>query len=105
MMKSTALLAILAAALLAACGGNDQPTSSAQPADLLLRNGYVYTSDAVRSVAQAVAVKDGLILAVGSDAELQALQGPDTEVIDLQGRIFVDFFHVGPRVRIQRATV
>jgi len=89
MRKSTALLALLAAALLAACGGNDQPTASAQPAELLLRNGYVYTSGAVRSVAQAVAVKDGLILAVGSDAELQALKGPDTEVIDLQGRMLM----------------
>ena len=89
MIKSTALPALLAAAFLAACGGNDQPTASAQPADLLLRNGYVYTSDAARSVAEAVAVKDGLILAVGSDAELQSLQGPDTEVIDLRGRMLL----------------
>jgi len=89
MMKSIALVAFLAAGLLVACGGNEQPTAPAQPADLLLRNGYVYTSDAARSVAQAVAVKDGLILAVGSDAELQALQGPDTEVIDLQGRMLL----------------
>jgi hypothetical protein len=78
MVKSIALVAFLAAGLLVACGGNEQPTASAQPADLLLR-----------SVAQAVAVKDGLILAVGSDAELQALQGPDTEVIDLQGRMLL----------------
>jgi predicted amidohydrolase YtcJ len=36
-----------------------------------------------------VAVKDGSILAVGSDVDLQSLQGPDTEVIDLRGRMLL----------------
>ncbi|MGK2927170.1 MAG: hypothetical protein ACSLE2_16260, partial [Lysobacterales bacterium] len=56
--------------LLAACGGREEPgverpveapVAAADPADLLLLNGYVYTVDEARSVAQAVAVKDGLI--------------------------------------------
>lgn len=92
-MKISAVLTTFAAVLLlSACGGHDEPAAqpgASDPADLLLRNGYVYTSDARRSVAQSVAVKDGLILAVGSDADLQALQGPDTEVIDLQGRMLL----------------
>jgi len=78
--------------LLSACGSQDDPGTTAtpvDPADLLLRNGYVYTVDPARSVAQAVAVRDGLILAVGSDAELQSLQGPQTQVIDLQGRMLM----------------
>jgi predicted amidohydrolase YtcJ len=86
------LVVVVSALLLYSCGGHEEPDAAAgasDPADLLLRNGYVYTVDAARSVAQAVAVKDGLIQAVGSDAELQLLQGPDTEVIDLQGRMLL----------------
>jgi predicted amidohydrolase YtcJ len=84
--------------LLAACGGREEPAvaapaAAAEPADLLLRGGYVYTVDDARNVAQAVAIKDGLIQAVGSDEELQALQGPDTEVIDLAGRLLLPGLH------------
>lgn len=80
--------------LLTACGGREEPVSAApataaEPADLLLLNGYVYTADAARNVAQAVAVKGGRIQAVGTAVELQALQGPDTEVIDLAGRMLM----------------
>ncbi len=64
-----------------------------KPADLLLRNGYVYISDPQHSVAQAVAVNDGLISAVGSNAELEALKGPDTRVIDLGGRMLLPGLH------------
>jgi len=86
------LSTLLMMLLLAACGRQDDTgttSTGVEPADLLLLNGYVYTVDPARSVAQAVAVKDGLILAVGSDAGLQALRGPDTEVIDLQGRMLL----------------
>jgi len=92
-MQHRAILATLLMLLfLTACGSQDDsaPASTAvEPADLLLLNGYVYTVDPARSVAQAVAVKDGLVQAVGSDAELRSLQGPDTEVIDLQGRMLL----------------
>mgnify|MGYP003396944577 CR=1 FL=1 len=89
---------LLCALLLSACGSRDepagqQPVAAAEPADLLLRNGYVYTVDASRSVAQAVAVKDGLIQAVGSDVDLEALRGPHTEVIDLAGRMLLPGLH------------
>jgi predicted amidohydrolase YtcJ len=90
------VVALFAILLLTACGAGDEPAptqAAAGPADLLLHNGYVYTSDAQHSVARAVAVKDGLILAVGSDAELQSLQGPETDVIDLQGRMLLPGLH------------
>ena len=57
-----------------------------RPADLILRNGHVATMDGARSLASAVAVRDGRIVAVGSDAAVAPLAGPRTRVIDLRGR-------------------
>jgi len=54
-------------------------------ADRVLFNGTVLTVDAHDSIAQAVAMRDGRITAVGTDAEILALAGPDTERIDLDG--------------------
>lgn len=55
-------------------------------ADLLLVNGRVLTMDADNTVAQAVAVRDGKIVAVGSTREIEPLAGGSTRVIDLDGR-------------------
>lgn len=57
------------------------------PADLVLRNGAVYTVDAARSWAEAVAVRDGRIVYVGNNAGLGALVGAKTRVLDLHGRM------------------
>jgi predicted amidohydrolase YtcJ len=54
-------------------------------ADRVLLNGNILTVDARDSVARAVAIRGGRILAVGSDAESEQLIGPDTDRIDLQG--------------------
>jgi predicted amidohydrolase YtcJ len=56
------------------------------PADKVFVNGIIYTVDETNPKAQAVAVKDGLILAVGSTEEIQAYVGESTKVIDLQGK-------------------
>jgi len=56
-------------------------------------NGYVYTVDADRSVAEAVAIRDGLIEFVGSSADAKAFVGPETEVIDVQGQMLLPGFH------------
>jgi len=63
-----------------------QGPSSPAAADLLLVNGKVLTMDARDSVAQAVAVRDGKILAVGSTAEIRARAAKNARVIDLHGR-------------------
>jgi predicted amidohydrolase YtcJ len=63
-----------------------------RPADLLLRGGAVYTVDAARSWAQAVAVRDGLIVAVGTDEQAGRFAGPRTQVIDLGGRMVLPGF-------------
>jgi predicted amidohydrolase YtcJ len=55
-------------------------------ADLILHNGKIVTVDAQFSIAQALAAKDGRIVAVGSDADVLRERGPRTRVIDLRGR-------------------
>src|SRR5262245_47826764 len=59
---------------------------SAIAADLILTNGRVLTADATDSQAEAVAIKMGRILAVGSGDDIKSLRGSRTEVIDLKGR-------------------
>jgi predicted amidohydrolase YtcJ len=68
-------------------------------ADLIFVNGAVYTVDAARSWARAVAVREGRIAAVGSDDDARSIAGPRTEVIDLDGKMLVPGFqdaHVHP---------
>lgn len=64
----------------------------ARNADLILTGGAVYPVDAARSWAQAVAVTDGTITAVGTDKEVREHAGPGTEVIDLNGRMLLPGF-------------
>jgi len=80
-------LGFLPAALAAAFMGCSGPR--AEPADLVLHNGRVVTVDADVPDGQAVAVKDGRILAVGSDQDIRAHIGDLTEVIDLQGQLAI----------------
>ena len=58
-------------------------------ADLVLFNGKVFTAEPGQALAQAVAVQDGKILQVGSDAEVQALADANTQRIDLAGKVLM----------------
>ena len=69
--------------------------SSASRADLVLVNGQVTTLDDRWPEAQAVAVHDGLITAVGTTREIEESVGSRTEVIDLAGRRVVPGFIEG----------
>jgi predicted amidohydrolase YtcJ len=74
-------------------------TRSGGPADVVFTGGAVYTVDAARSWAQAIAVKGGRIVAVGTDDSVSDLIGPTTEVHDLRGRMLLPGFqdaHVHP---------
>jgi predicted amidohydrolase YtcJ len=62
------------------------------PADLLLSGGAVYTVDDARTVAEAVAVEDGRIAAVGTADDLAELAGPQTRVVELEGRTVLPGF-------------
>lgn len=69
------------------------------PADLVFRGGAVYTMDAARSWAEAVAVRDGRIVYVGPDAGVEAWIGRETRVVELAGRMLLPAFqdaHVHP---------
>jgi len=86
---------------LAACGERAAdapggPAAAAPPpayADLVLRNGGIYTVDAERHWAEAAAVRDGVFVAVGAAAEVEPLVGPETRVIDLAGGMALPGFH------------
>lgn len=54
-------------------------------ADRVLVNGRIITVDGRDSVAEAVAIRDGKIVAVGSNQQIEALVGPETERFDLHG--------------------
>lgn len=75
----------LAAALLLVL----QARATAQPADMILRNGTVHTVDAASRTAQAVAIRGDRFLAVGDEATVMREAGPNTQVIDLAGRTVV----------------
>ncbi|MDR1810015.1 MAG: amidohydrolase [Prevotella sp.] len=70
---------------LAGCTGNEI-------ADKIYIHGVIITVDKENSVAQAVAVKDGKILAVGTDAAIEKLKGDSTVVVDLEGKTLVPGF-------------
>src|SRR5437016_8708256 len=59
---------------------------SSKDADLILVNGRIATQDERRSMMQAIAIKDGQILASGSDAEISRYRGSK---IDLNGRTVI----------------
>ncbi len=63
-----------------------------EQADLAFVNGAVYTVDAAGSWARAVAIRDGRIVAVGSDADVREHVGPGTEVVDLRGKMLLPGF-------------
>ncbi|WP_170833182.1 amidohydrolase [Microbulbifer marinus] len=91
--------------LLAGCGRDEPPPTpkkekeppaadekSQLPAQLVLKNGYIYTVDQDKRIAQAMAVHEGRIVYVGGDSGADAYVGPDTRVEDLAGRLVLPGF-------------
>ncbi len=65
-------------------------TSSAPgPADRVYRNGVIFTSDARNTTAEALAIRDGRIVYVGSDQGVASFVGPSTTSVDLKGRFLM----------------
>lgn len=61
-------------------------------ADTILENGTIYTIDDKNTVAEAIAIKDGKVLFVGSKAGAEAYHGAATQVVDLDGKIVMPGF-------------
>ncbi len=59
---------------------------SVRAPDLVLAHGKILTVDPHDAVGQAIAIRDGKVLTVGTDAAVLALVGPRTTIIDLHGR-------------------
>jgi predicted amidohydrolase YtcJ len=68
------------------------PSRAGGGADLILTNGHVYTADAKSRWADAVAVKGGKIIYVGTSAGAKARRGSNTKEIDLGGRLLLPGF-------------
>ena len=84
-----ALVALIGIAGLAGCSpaGEDASVAPAAPsADVIYHGGDILTLDDEDTIAEALAVADGRILAVGSEEAVSAYRGESTEMVDLQGR-------------------
>jgi predicted amidohydrolase YtcJ len=86
----------LAAAWLPVCAAEP---AAVTPADLVLKSGAIYTLDGSRSWAQALAIRNGHLLYVGTDRGVAAYVAPSTRVVDLKGRMVLPAFqdvHIHP---------
>jgi len=78
---------LVAVGFFVACAPKNAPE-----ADLVLKNGVIYTVDAARSRAEAVAVKDGVFLYVGTNDGAGRYIGEQTKVTDLGGKLVLPGF-------------
>lgn len=79
---------ILSVFFIISCGGEEVKNR----ADLVLLNGNIYTVSDSISIAEAVAIKDGIILLCGSDEEISNFIGDSTNIIDLEGKFVMPGF-------------
>jgi predicted amidohydrolase YtcJ len=90
---------VTAAALVAAVVSGVQLASqqgpAPTPADLVIRGGKIVTLDARNPEAQALAARNGAIVAVGSTADVNRFVGPATQVIELNGQLAIPGFIEG----------
>ncbi|NNE36943.1 MAG: hypothetical protein HKN08_01460, partial [Gammaproteobacteria bacterium] len=72
--------------MLASLSGWAQSPLLMNYADMVLYDGQVLTVDLNFSITEAIAIRDGKVLATGSTNDMMALAGPETQRLDLQGR-------------------
>ncbi|MEE8594391.1 MAG: amidohydrolase family protein, partial [Gemmatimonadota bacterium] len=83
-MKNPTRVAAMAGLLLVLGCSAERATD--EFADVVYTSGRIYTVDEAQPWAEAVAIKDGKFLVVGSNADVEAVTGDDTEITDLEGR-------------------
>lgn len=86
-MKTCAFALIVALLSLASFGAS--PGTAAEAADIVFKNGNIYTVNERKPRAEAVAVKAGKIIFVGSNRDAKAYEGKGTRVVDLKGNTVV----------------
>ncbi len=91
-MKHVALLISVVTLSVMACSPAEYGLDVADAADSIYTNGTIITIDADESIAEAVAVKDGKILTVGSAEVVMATRGENTQVVNLQGKTMTPGF-------------
>ena len=84
---SSCLCAALAIFLLSACLVRERPLH--RPADRVYRNGVIFTADARNGTAEALAIRDGRIVYVGSNQGLAPFVGAATVSVDLKGKFLM----------------
>ena len=77
------------------CNSATESASSAEAADLVIKNAKVYTVNKNQPEAEALAVKDGRITFVGSNTDAKKYTGDKTEVIDAKGQFVMPGFIEG----------
>lgn len=65
------------------------PLPAQEPAELIVTNATIHTADPEVPLAEALAVSGGVIVAIGSRGEIEPYRGPETTVIDLEGRAVI----------------
>ncbi len=84
---TTALLLLLAVSCTPAPDGG--PAADVEPADMVIHNGKVVTVDDDVREAEGIVIRGDRIEMVGTNAEVEAYIGPNTEVIDLEGNLAI----------------
>ncbi len=87
--RPRALLALLVIGGLAAPLACSSPAPDVAPADMVIYNGKVVTVDENLPEAEGIVIRGERIEMVGSNAEVEAYIGPDTEVVDLDGALAI----------------
>lgn len=92
-------LTLLLFALITAIACTEAPQETA---DTIYTNGKIYTVNEAQPWVEAIAIKDGKIISVGTKDEIDANIGKNTEVIDLGGKFVMPGLH-DPHVHIEQA--
>jgi len=92
MRKTALLLLVLILGTLTIHARAQRGTAVAPPADLVLTNGRIVTVDDRRPEAEAIAISKDRIQALGTADEIKSMIGPNTQVIDLQGKLAIPGF-------------
>jgi predicted amidohydrolase YtcJ len=88
-VASTMLFIVIGGCVPTGTRTDGTPSTAAEPADTILVNGKIVTVDDRFTIAQALAIKNRRIVAVGSNSDVRGRAGGKTLVMDLQGRTVI----------------